>query len=106
MSTPSGSNGNISIEVNTDYQGAIRFPAWICLAVFSGVCLVAASTELDSEDRGSEERWTMTVSAISMSVSIVATLAYLFVRGIFLGTPIAEGVMVGYKRFSCQVFEK
>ena len=84
----------MQIEVNTDYQGAIRFPAWVCLTIFSGVCMVAAATELPSDQRGSEERWTITVAAISMSVSAVATLLYLFARGIFLGSPIAEGVMV------------
>ncbi|KAL7560776.1 hypothetical protein ACA910_005343 [Epithemia clementina (nom. ined.)] len=92
MSNP-GNGGSVNIEVNTDYQGAIRFPAWFCLAVFSGVCLVAATTELDIKNRGSEERWTMTVSAISLAVSIVSVLAYLFMRGLFLSTPMAEGIM-------------
>lgn len=84
---------NLQIEVNTDYQGAIRFPAWFALSVFSIVCLVASTSEVSSESRGSEERWTITVAAISMCVSMAATCAYLFVRQLIMGSPLVEGVM-------------
>mmetsp|Transcript_17367 Transcript_17367/g.47413 ORF Transcript_17367/g.47413 Transcript_17367/m.47413 type:complete len:312 (-) Transcript_17367:281-1216(-) len=84
---------DLQVEMNYDYATAERFPAWISLAVFSAICMAAFCSEVNSEYRGSDEKWVLAVYCISMSVATLASVAYLMVRSIFSGT-IIEITMV------------
>mmetsp|Transcript_23724 Transcript_23724/g.49253 ORF Transcript_23724/g.49253 Transcript_23724/m.49253 type:complete len:321 (-) Transcript_23724:225-1187(-) len=75
-----------AVQVNMDYQSHERFPAWIALSVFSAICLAAFCSEIESKFRESEEKWCLAVYCISMIMAIFASVGYLLVRGIFVGT--------------------
>lgn len=82
-----------SIEMNTDYQSAIRFPAWMSLSVFSTICVIAICSKVASEDRTGETKWTLAVAVLSMVIAFLAVCAYLFVRGLYVAqTP--EAAMI------------
>ena len=80
------------LQMNTDMT-AVRFPAWIGLTVTSAICMAAFCSEIDKEGRGSDEKWSLAVYSISMCVAVLSSVAYLFVRGLFVGQ-IFEMVMV------------
>ena len=84
---------SFEVEINTEYRTAVRFPAWMTLTVFSIVALVSLSARVKAEERGSEEKWALAVISISMCIGGLATMAYLFIRGIFVGQ-LPEAVMV------------
>ena len=84
---------SFEVEINTEYRTAIRFPAWMVLTVFSAVSLVSIVARIKPDDRGSEEKWALAVTSLSMIVGFLGTAAYLFIRGIYVGQ-IPEAVMV------------
>eukprot|EP00527_Entomoneis_sp_CCMP2396_P004835 CAMPEP_0198141170 /NCGR_PEP_ID=MMETSP1443-20131203/4214_1 /TAXON_ID=186043 /ORGANISM="Entomoneis sp., Strain CCMP2396" /LENGTH=328 /DNA_ID=CAMNT_0043803821 /DNA_START=167 /DNA_END=1153 /DNA_ORIENTATION=- len=81
------------IQLDMEYKGAVRFPAWVGLAVCSAICMAAFCSETPSDERKSDQRWALAVYSISMCVSVIATLAYLFVRGIFAGQIFETGMV-------------
>lgn len=87
------SSASFEVEINTEYRTAVRFPAWMILSVFSAVALAALAARIKSDERGSDAKWAMAVASISMCVGLLATAAYLFIRGIFVGQ-IPEAIMV------------
>jgi hypothetical protein len=80
------------IELNTDYQSAERFPAWIALFTFSTVCLAAAAAQ-ETYRRTSADKWALSVTSISMVLSLVSVGLYLMARSLWVGTKF-EGGMV------------
>jgi hypothetical protein len=75
-----------TIELNTDYQSAERFPAWMALSVFSAVCLAAFNSQQNPNDRTSADKWVLSATILSMCFSFFACLAYLAVRHLFVAT--------------------
>lgn len=82
-----------TIELNTEYKQAHRFPGWIALSVFSAVCLAAVQSGLNKSNRATNDKWVLTVTIISMSVSFLAVVAYLIGRSMFVGQ-MPEVIMV------------
>jgi hypothetical protein len=82
-----------TIEINTKYRTAVRFPAWMSLTVFSAVALAALSARIKSDARDADAKWAMAVVSLSMILGLLGTSAYLFIRGIYVGQ-IPEAVMV------------
>jgi hypothetical protein len=73
-----------TIEINTDYQNAERFPAWMALSVFSAVCLAAFDSQQSADNRSSAEKWVLSALILSMCFSFFACLAYLAARHLFV----------------------
>jgi hypothetical protein len=86
------STTSFNVELNTDYQSAHRFPAWMALLVFSTISLAATASTL--KDRGATENWVLSVTILSMILSFLAVLAYLMMRAVFVGQ-IPEGGLLG-----------
>jgi hypothetical protein len=82
-----------SIEMNTDYQSAIRFPAWMSLSIFSTICVIAICTKVPSEDRTGEMKWTLAVAVLSMVMAFLAVLAYLFCRSLYVAQTPEAGMV-------------
>lgn len=99
----SGGGSRITLELNTDFQAAKRFPAWMALAVFSAVCIAALESRrhlFESVSYGSN--WVLSVCIMSFLFSFFAVLAYLCFRGVFVGQ-IAEIILVRERRMKeCQ----
>lgn len=83
------------IEINTEYQNAERFPAWILLAVTSAISLAAVSAQLSQTAKNTADKWVLSVTSISMVLSVIATLMYLFMRSIFVGELFEMGLVSG-----------
>ena len=92
--TPS-SPRTVTLEVNTDYSDAARFPAWVALMVFSIVCLAALESRkgLFSADSAGE-KWALAVCLMSMLFAFLAVVAYLIMRSIFVGQIPEMGLLV------------
>lgn len=75
-----------TIELNTEYQSAERFPAWMALSVFSAVCLAAVNAQQNPENRDAADKWVLSVTILSMCFSFFACLAYLAIRHLFVAT--------------------
>ena len=89
------------IEINTDYQNAERFPAWIMLAASSAVCLAAVTAQSSSTARTTADKWVLSVVCVSMILSIVAVGMYLAMRSVFVG----EITEMGLVRTLCIVVQ-
>ena len=87
------STHSFEVEMNTEYRTAVRFPAWMVLAVFSAVALAALSARIDKDERGADAKWALAVIILSMIFGTLGNLGYLFVRGIFVGQ-LPEAVLV------------
>jgi len=76
----------MTVEINTDYSNAARFPAWMALCVFSAICLAAFDSRrgIFSAD-SSGEKWVLAVTLMSMILSFGAVVMYLIMRAIFVG---------------------
>lgn len=72
-----------TLELNTEYQSAERFPAWMALSVFSAICL-AGTTSQRGGDRDAADKWVLAATSMSMILGFFAVLAYLFVRHLFV----------------------
>ena len=85
----------VTLEVNTDYSDAARFPAWVALMVFSIVCLAALESRkgLFSADSAGE-KWALAVCLMSMIFAFLAVVAYLMMRSIFVGQIPEMGLLV------------
>jgi len=83
----------VEVEYNTDTQNAHRFPVWMALCVFSVISLIAACTTINKDDRGTAEKWVISVTAISLGFSFIAVLLYLFMRGVFVGQVFESGIV-------------
>jgi hypothetical protein len=75
-----------TIELNTEYQSAERFPAWMALSVFSAVCLAAVNAQQNPSNRDAGDKWVLSVTILSMCFSFFACLAYLAIRHLFVAT--------------------
>lgn len=84
---------SFEVEINTEYRSAVRFPAWIALSIFSGAALISLAARVKSSERGSEERWALAVTSLSLIFGLLSTAAYLIIRSIFAGQ-LPEGAMV------------
>ena len=73
-------------------DSAVRFPAWIALAVLSIVTFFSAVGRRNSNT--SAERWTLAVTTLSWIFGIVGVLFYMYGRGIFM-SQISEVILVG-----------
>jgi hypothetical protein len=73
------------IELNTDYQNAERFPAWMALTVFSAVCLAAIISRQTAGARNAADKWVLSVACLSMILSLLAVAMYLTMRSVFVG---------------------
>lgn len=82
MADDEATSSTVTIQLNTDYQSAVRFPAWIALTTFSAICVAA----LDTGDKSTG--WCMAVCVISMCLAFFATVAYLTARHLFVGTTV------------------
>ena len=91
---------SIQVEYNTDHQNAQRFPVWMALCVFSIISLVAVCTTTDKDDRGTNDKWVIAVTAVSMGFSFIAVLLYLFMRGVFVGQIPEAAVVCTHKLHS------
>ena len=85
----------VTLEINTDYSEAARFPAWVALTVFSIVCLAALESRkgLFSADSAGE-KWALAVFLMSMIFSFLAVVAYLMMRAIFVGQLPEMGLLI------------
>ena len=83
------------IELNTDYQNAERFPAWMALSVFSAVCLAAVNSRQTTSSRDSADKWVLSVTVLSMILSFGAVIMYLMMRSVFVGE-ITEVALVSH----------
>jgi hypothetical protein len=81
------------VEINTDYQNAERFPAWIALSVFSAVCLAAVNSRASNTARTAADKWVLSVVCLSMILSIVAVGMYLMMRSVFVGEMFEMGLV-------------
>ena len=73
-----------TIEMNTEYQLANRFPSWLALMVFNVICLVSLVAQTKDADRTTEEKWAMAIVILSMIFSFASVCCYLFMRGLFI----------------------
>ena len=73
-------------------DSAVRFPAWIALAVLSIVTFFSAVGRRNSNT--SAERWALAVTTLSWIFGIVGVLFYMYGRGIFM-SQISEVILVG-----------
>jgi len=78
------------VELNTDYQTAQRFPAWIVLTVFSAVCLAGVESQYPSQPTAGH-KWSLAVTIISLVLSFVSVAFYLLARHLFIATPLEIG---------------
>jgi hypothetical protein len=69
-----------------------RFQLWTALTCFSLINLISHNAEL-TEDREREDRWVLSVSAISMTMGFLACLSHLIWKDEFSGSKI-EGLFV------------
>jgi cytochrome bd-type quinol oxidase subunit 1 len=88
----SATTTTLELEMNTDMSAA-RFPIWMALSIFSAVALAAVTSTSEKSERESDDKWVLSVCIISMSLSFIATAAYLFGRSLFVGQK-PEAVMV------------
>jgi hypothetical protein len=86
------------LTIQVDYNSAVsaqRFPAWMALAVFSCICLVALQSRrgiFNVDNAG--EVWVLIVTILSLILGLVAVLSYLVARTYVVGqTP--ELVLAG-----------
>jgi hypothetical protein len=91
----------VQFDVNTDLSPE-RFPAWMALSVFSIICITAQTAKSnENESNNSQEKWTLAVLSLSLILSFLSVLAYLFGRGLYVNqTP--EFAMVRNEIFICQ----
>jgi hypothetical protein len=77
-----------TINLDTEYKTAIRFPSWLALMVFSIICLASMVSQSSpgeaAEGRRSEEKWAIAITAISVCISFAAVCCYLCVRSLFI----------------------
>jgi hypothetical protein len=85
----------LELDLNMD-MSAQRFPVWMALSVFSAVCLAAVTTTVDKDERGTADRWVLSVTCISMILSFVGVAMYLFSRGLFVGQAPEAGMVRTY----------
>jgi len=84
-----------TIELQTDYHNAIRFPMWMSLLAFSAVCLAAVTAKYSyKQDRQADVKWTMSVTIISLCLSFLATAMYLVCRAVFVGQIFEMGMVI------------
>lgn len=88
-----GTSSTVTIQLNTEYQSAVRFPAWIALTTFSAICVAA----LDAGDKSTG--WCMAVAIISMCLSFFATAAYLLARHLFVGQTVEAALVTSILAF-------
>ena len=85
----------MSAEVHTEPRmakehiepSARRFPAWVALSASSAVCLAAIATSSSgssSSEFDSKEKWSVTTTFLSLALSLVGVLAYLFMHTRFV----------------------
>jgi hypothetical protein len=88
------------MTVEIDHKGAaqsVRFPAWTTLTALSIVCLIATvSTASPPDRRSGAEKWAIAVCCLSFVFALIGTCAYLFVRGVFLGTILEVSLVCVY----------
>ncbi|GKY97816.1 hypothetical protein MPSEU_000739700 [Mayamaea pseudoterrestris] len=82
------------IEINTDYQNAERFPAWVALSVFSAVCLAAVNSGSSGTARDAADKWVLSVVCLSMILSVVSVGMYLMMRSVFVGEMFEMGLTI------------
>lgn len=78
-------------QINTEYQSAQRFPAWIALTVFSAICVAATESQLPSPATAAH-KWVLAVCCISLIFGFFSSLLYLTARHLFAATPFETGV--------------
>lgn len=74
-----------SVEINTEYQNAQRFPAWMALGIFSTVCLASTTSKFAQNERDGNVKWVLACTILSMLIGIAGFAGYLFARGMFVG---------------------
>jgi hypothetical protein len=89
----------VELDLNLD-MSAKRFPVWMALSIFSAVCLASVTTTVDKDRRDAGDRWVLSVTCISMSLSFIATVMYLISRGLFVGQ-MPEAAMVRIVLYMC-----
>lgn len=83
-----------NVELNTEYQSAQRFPAWIVLTAFSAVCLVGVESQYPPVPTAGH-KWSLAVTIISLVLSFVSVAFYLLARHLFIATPLEIGTVSG-----------
>jgi len=76
----------MTVELNTDYSNAQRFPMWMALCVFSVICLAALESRkgiFNADTSG--EKWVTAVAIMSMLLAFIAVIFYLVMRVVFVG---------------------
>jgi len=56
----------------------------MALTVFSAVCLAAESSQLKITGENSADKWVLSVTIVSMLLSLISVLAYLFIRHLYV----------------------
>lgn len=92
----SSGNTTVTLEINTDYTQAYRFPVWMALTVFSTICLAGLHSRksLFAVTNTAGENWVLAVTIISMVLSFGAVLMYLVMRVIFVGQSSEIGLTI------------
>ena len=80
--TTTMSSDNIEQPRQDVNDTAVRFPAWVALAILSFVSF--ASVVGREHVVTSAENWAITVTLISSILGLIATIGYMYGRGIFL----------------------
>ena len=76
------SSDNIEQPRHDVNDTAVRFPAWVALAILSFVSF--ASVVGREHVVTSAENWAITVTLISSILGLITTIGYMYGRGIFL----------------------
>ena len=72
-------------------DGAVRFPAWVALAVLSVVGWIALLSR--KHTMNASLKWSLAITTLSMLLGIICVLCHLFARGLFISQP-PEIIMV------------
>ena len=74
-----------TVELNTEYTNAHRFPAWMTLGIFSAICLAAVNSKVEADERDGNEKWVLACTILSMLVGLAGFAGYLVARSLFVG---------------------
>lgn len=101
MSQEEGNNSNNSsngvssnVEWNTDTSTAVRFPVWIGVLILSVLALASHASGTDESNKGTDTKWVLSVTILSMGLSLISVVLYLVQRGLYSGQ-VPEMVAVG-----------
>jgi hypothetical protein len=83
-------------------QGAVRFPAWVALAVLSVLSWIAMLSRRHLS--AAAYKWAITVGTLSSVFGVLSVVGYVFYRGIYTGQPPELAVVSRMKKIMWDSF--